>query len=171
MANKNDLRFIKTEKLIRETYLTLKKKQSASVKVTELCNAALINKTTFYAHYETMESLHNSICKETVKNLLDDCEVADQAFEKMEDFVCALVTAILAEEDTLNALYRNNTSGMLKDFEEELLKIYLQDEEDPDRRNKITFCIGGASRLLFMSRNPESIHTAVQLMEKVFDLS
>ncbi len=171
MANKKDLRFIKTEKLIRETYLALKKQQEAPVKVTELCNAALINKTTFYAHYETMESLHNSICKETVKNLLDGCELADQAFEHMEGFVYALMNAILAEEDTLSALYGSNTSGMLKDFEEELLKIYLQEEEDPDRRNKITFCIGGASRLLFTSRDPESIHAVVQLMQKVFDLA
>ncbi len=171
MANKNDLRFIKTEKLIRETYLDLKKKQTAPVKVTELCSAALINKTTFYAHYETIERLNNSICKETVKNLLDRCELADQAFENMEDFVNALVGAIFAEEETLHALYGDNTSGMLKDFEDELLKLYLQEEEDPDRRNKITFCIGGASRLLFMSRDPERIQTVVQLMQKVFDLA
>jgi AcrR family transcriptional regulator len=54
VANKNDLRFVKTERLIRSTYLALRRKARQPVKVRELCEAALINKSTFYAHYETM---------------------------------------------------------------------------------------------------------------------
>lgn len=63
MARKTDLRYIKTEKLIEETYLTLRRRLRRPVKVRELCENAMINKTTFYAHYETMDALHACICE------------------------------------------------------------------------------------------------------------
>ena len=61
--NKNDLRFQKTEMLIKKTYLTLKKRGSSVVKVKDLCEKAMINKTTFYAHYETIDHLHKQVCE------------------------------------------------------------------------------------------------------------
>ena len=44
---KNDLRYIKTEKIIKDTYLNLKKKYHSEIKVSELCKVAMINKSTF----------------------------------------------------------------------------------------------------------------------------
>ena len=66
MANKNDLRYIKTERLIVHTYVDMRMRDPSPVKVSDLCREALINKTTFYSHYDTMESLHRHICRETV---------------------------------------------------------------------------------------------------------
>ena len=55
MVNKNDLRYIKTERLIVHTYVDLRLHDPSPVKVSDLCREALINKTTFYSHYDTME--------------------------------------------------------------------------------------------------------------------
>ena len=68
--NKNDLRFQKTELAIRNAYISLKKQNKSAVKVVDLCDAAMINKTTFYAHYETIDHLHKTICNEFVSEVL-----------------------------------------------------------------------------------------------------
>ena len=47
MANKNDLRYIKTERLIVHTYVDMRMRDPSPVKVSDLCREALINKTTF----------------------------------------------------------------------------------------------------------------------------
>ena len=80
MANKNDLRYIKTERLIVHTYVDMRMRDPSPVKVSDLCREALINKTTFYSHYDTMESLHRHICRETVADILSRCACAEKAF-------------------------------------------------------------------------------------------
>lgn len=40
--NRNDLRFVKTERLIEDTYLALKMKSRGPIKVNTLCEAALM---------------------------------------------------------------------------------------------------------------------------------
>ena len=53
MANKNDLRIIKTKKVLFDTLLKLmKQKNFEKIKVSDICDEALINRSTFYAHYE-----------------------------------------------------------------------------------------------------------------------
>ena len=80
MVNKNDLRYIKTERLIVHTYVNLRLRDPSPVKVSDLCREALINKTTFYSHYDTMESLRRHICRETVADILGRCDCARMAF-------------------------------------------------------------------------------------------
>ena len=89
--NKNDLRFQKTELLIKNTYFNLKKHGSTVVKVKDLCEAAMINKTTFYAHYETIEHLHKQICTDFVQEILSDCAYIDRIQGETRAFVYSLL--------------------------------------------------------------------------------
>lgn len=51
--NKNDLRVIKTKNALYISLLDLmKEKAFEEIKVSDICNRALINRSTFYAHYE-----------------------------------------------------------------------------------------------------------------------
>ena len=53
MNKKDDLRVIKTRKLIYQTLLELmKEKTFEEIKVSDICSKAMINRSTFYAHYE-----------------------------------------------------------------------------------------------------------------------
>lgn len=53
MEKKTDLRIIKTKKVIYEALIDLmKEKTFEEIKVSDICNKALINRSTFYAHYE-----------------------------------------------------------------------------------------------------------------------
>ena len=53
MEKKCDLRVIKTKNLIYSTLMNLmKEKTFEEIRVSDICNRALINRSTFYAHYE-----------------------------------------------------------------------------------------------------------------------
>ena len=52
MTNKNDLRVIKTNKALFNALLDLmKEKTFEEIKISDVCSKALINRSTFYAHY------------------------------------------------------------------------------------------------------------------------
>ena len=74
---KEDLRVIKTKKIIYEALIELmKEKPFEEIKVSNICSKALINRTTFYSHYEDkyellvefISKLKNEFTKELNKN-------------------------------------------------------------------------------------------------------
>lgn len=168
MANRDDLRFIKTERTIEETYIALKKKTRSPVKVSELCEAALINKSTFYAHYETIEALGEHVCGKAVEAILADCPAVDAAFTDTTAFVCSLVDAIRKNEHTLDILFDGDPTRQINMFEEQLLRRYLDCGESPQMEMKIVFAIGGAARLLLTGQSPERIKMTIRLIEAIF---
>ena len=53
MNNKTDLRIVKTKKILFETLIKLmKQKNFEKIKISDICEESLINRSTFYAHYE-----------------------------------------------------------------------------------------------------------------------
>ena len=75
MKNTTDLRVIKTKNLIYSTLIELMKEKSfEEIKVSDICEKALINRSTFYAHYEDKYELLVEFLndlKEEFKNQLD----------------------------------------------------------------------------------------------------
>ncbi len=74
---KNDLRVIKTKNILYSTLLELmKEKQFEEIKVSDICSHALINRSTFYSHYndkyelleEYINTLKDSLIEELSKN-------------------------------------------------------------------------------------------------------
>lgn len=74
---KNDLRVIKTKNILFNTLLELmKEKQFEEIKVSDICSNALINRSTFYSHYndkyelleEYINTLKDSLIEELSKN-------------------------------------------------------------------------------------------------------
>lgn len=75
--NKKDLRVVKTQNILYTTLLDLmKEKTFEEIKVSDICNQALINRSTFYAHYndkyellaELIQELKNALTGELKKN-------------------------------------------------------------------------------------------------------
>ena len=167
MANRNDLRFIKTEQLIQDTYLTLKQKSKAAVKVNQLCETALINKTTFYAHYETMDALHEQVCMNTIERILDETPNIDRAFSDTRSFVNSLVNVLRTHHVLLNTLFEENQSQLINLIENSLMKRHLQKDDLKGKELEIVFAIGGAARLLITGQTDDRIEKVVQLIQKV----
>lgn len=75
--NKKDLRVVKTQNVLYTTLLDLMKEKSfEEIKVSDICSKALINRSTFYAHYndkyellaDFIQELRNSLTIELKKN-------------------------------------------------------------------------------------------------------
>lgn len=167
MSNRTDLRFIKTEKLIEDTYLTLRMKFHRPIKVRELCEAALINKTTFYAHYETMEALHAHICEKEVGYIIESCPNIDTAFSDTGRFVTSLVSAIQNCAPIMEALFYNDTASQINAVEAVLLKYYLEHSASSEQEMKMIFAIGGAAKLLIPEQSEDRIQMTIRLIDKV----
>lgn len=167
MANRTDLRYIKTERAIEETYLSLRTKFRRPIKVRELCEAALINKTTFYTHYETMEALHAHICEKEVERIVESCPNIDTAFTDTGRFVRSLVAAIQSCSPTLDALFCKDTIGQINAVEASLLRRYLGRGGSSQQEMKMIFAIGGAAKLLVADQSEERIGMTIQLVDMV----
>ena len=98
-----DLRVQKTLRDIRETFLSLcREKKIDKITVTELCERALINKATFYSHYENIDELIIELEDEYVKDTTGGIDFADLFFADPEQFLLKLWGE-----------YRKNSNGIL----------------------------------------------------------
>lgn len=167
MPNKNDLRFIKTEKLIRDTYLALKLKSRSPVKVSKLCETALINKTTFYTHYDSIDALHECICKDAIEKMLDETPNIDLAFIDTRSFVNSLVRTLQSNRSFLVSLFDGSQEQQINLIENSLLKRHLKHGDINDKEMETVFAIGGAARLLVTEQSRERIEKVIQLIQKV----
>ena len=73
-----DLRILKTKKAIRQAFFTIRAKTPLEkVKVVELCNEAMINKTTFYKYYEDVFCLSAELENEFFESFWANFEAKD----------------------------------------------------------------------------------------------
>lgn len=73
--NKKDLRVIKTKNTLYNTLIELmREKQFEEIKVSDICNHALINRSTFYSHYNDKYELLADYISDLKKSLLSELE-------------------------------------------------------------------------------------------------
>lgn len=83
-----DLRYIKTEKLIRKTFHELvQEKDINHITVRELSERAEINKTTFYSHYETLPHLIDTLEKENIDYIMDNLDQVQLLYTDSDMFI------------------------------------------------------------------------------------
>lgn len=168
--NKNDLRYKKTEIAIKEAYFALKSNTSKPVKVTELCEKAMINKTTFYTHYETIEALKKQVCREYTSEILDKCPDIEKMLTDTKTFVNSAYNLFLENQKMFFKLYENNIHALVDDIESELLKKFSDIGVSQDTEFAIRFCIGGALRLLISNQGEEQLNRTFKLVERFLEL-
>lgn len=79
MANtKNNQRYQDTDTKIKQAYLDLiTKEPNRRVKVIDLCQTAVINRATFYAHYYDVDAVAENIQQTMMGELVDALQAAD----------------------------------------------------------------------------------------------
>ena len=97
-----DLRKQKTLRGIREAFISIsKEKRIDKITVKELCERALINKATFYAHYDNIEELIIEFEDEFIKDITGEIDFAELFFTNPEQFLLRMWQS-----------YRNNPNGV-----------------------------------------------------------
>ena len=89
MNTPNNRRSLATEECLKNALIALlKDKELADISITELCNVADIERSTFYAHYEDVSALGNACAADIEKRLSEVSHSADDfawIFEYIKD--------------------------------------------------------------------------------------
>ena len=90
-----DLRVKKTKRAIRSAFYELiKEKPLEKITVTEIAARAEINKTTFYAHYETVYDLVDQLEQEAVSEVIGQLNTAQALLSAPRTFVKEMYTLL-----------------------------------------------------------------------------
>jgi len=127
MKAKEDLRIIKTKKSLYEALANLmEEKQFENIKVSEICNVALVNRTTFYSHFNDKYELLDSMMKEMKDTIILKLreEIDDNASNK--EFFLNAVDKII-DEFNINkkeyiAILINNRNSIAIDIVKDTIK-------------------------------------------------
>ena len=121
MNKKDDLRVIKTRKLIYQTLLELmKEKTFEEIKVSDICSRAMINRSTFYAHYEDKYELLvdflSNLKEEFVHELSESCKENLSIREYYIRLISLFLDHIDSKRDVYNSVMINNRSSIMMDI-------------------------------------------------------
>ncbi len=104
---KQDRRVQYTKKALRESLLSLlQEKPLEKIGVTELCERADINRSTFYVYYGSPQELLNTILDE----MFDQIAALPQEFDTLYDFMLLLCRKLLNYRDLMLAISHTNDS-------------------------------------------------------------
>ncbi len=139
-----DKRQIKTKKAIIGAFITLlQKKNISKITITELSQAAGIDRKTFYLHYNSIEGLYNNLGCMLV-SLIKDVIIEYSTAGKAPYYLFAGVNDIISEKiDLFKDIAKNNdfTDFMftIKDIlSDELINLYGKKNTPASERFKLT---------------------------------
>ena len=149
MGRNMDLRVLKTKKNIREAFIELRKKNNLDeIKVNALCEKALVNKTTFYNHYQDIYELSAELEEETLENFLNNFKDIDMMLVDPNRFINGMHGALAAEDGMLRIVYDDKLDELILRVEERIRKYYAKEDQ-----MLISFLMGGSIHLMMKSKN------------------
>lgn len=118
--DKTDLRIVKTNKALYEALLLLmKEKTFEEIKISDLCQKALVNRSTFYAHYNDKYELLITMVEDLKQALLSSLKTNENDINTKEYFMemlKILIDHIEDKKDIYQAILVNNRNGILMDI-------------------------------------------------------
>ncbi len=117
---KQDLRIVKTKKVLYMALVDLmREKTFEEIKVSEICARALVNRSTFYAHYEDKyEFLVDFLdtFKDSLTSYLDTNDNNLNTKEYYMEMLKLLLTHIEDKKNIYSAIMVNNRNGVMMDI-------------------------------------------------------
>ena len=117
---KDDLRIIKTKKALYNALINLmKNKTFEEIKVSDICNEALVNRSTFYAHFEDKYTLLSSFInslKDSFLNELNTNTKTSNSKEYYTEVIKIFLAHIEREKDTYLSIAMHNRDSILVDI-------------------------------------------------------
>ena len=126
MKKKQDLRILKTKaSLYRGLMSLMKTKPFEDIKISEICQESLINRSTFYDHYtdkyELIQSLMNDMKDELINNL-NISKKTNNVKEYYIELIKILLEHIDSNKEIYSAMMKINSNSIAKDMMTEAIK-------------------------------------------------
>ncbi len=143
-TKKVDLRIIKTKKSLYESLLILMKEKSfEDIKVSDICEKAYINRSTFYTHFEDKYMLLDALIKDLKESLqeeLDKNKTISNSKEYYLELIKILLNHIEEKSDIYMPIMINNRNSIAMDMiydtlNEDIIKR-LEQEKSLNHQNK-----------------------------------
>lgn len=111
-----DLRIVKTRKALADAlFELLNKKSFDEIKVVDICEAAMVHRTTFYKHFEDKYHLLNYVINDIINELTEGISSNTQ-YSTPEEFYTALLHVLVEyvhkNETKFRLIAKNNVSNM-----------------------------------------------------------
>ena len=143
-----DLRIVKTKNQIKKAFLALRNKYSLEkIKVKDICELAMINKTTFYKHYVDSYALANELEEGCMEKLMNAFAEKASLFDSPKAYVRGLLDATEKYSEELREVYRDRKDAFVSKLEQRLMQAY-DSGENTERRMVATFMISGTAHVL-----------------------
>ena len=135
---KIDLRIIKTKKLLYETLEDLMKNQAfEEIKVSDICTHAMINRSTFYAHYTDKYELLAAYINDLKNSLASELE-KNQNIQNSKEYYLEMIKLLLdhieQKKDTYVSIMVHNRNSITIDI---LYDVINKDIMKQIKENKI----------------------------------
>lgn len=139
--NKNDLRVKKTKNALYNTLMELMKTKSfEEIKVSDICSEALINRSTFYAHYndkyellkDAIDNLKNSLIEELNKNVQ-----TSNTKEYYLEMISILLNHIEEKRSIYQQIMLNNRNSIMVDILYDVLDHDITSKIKKNKNEKI----------------------------------
>ena len=120
MDKKQDLRVIKTKNLLYQTLIELMKdKTFEEIKVSDICSKAMINRSTFYAHYEDKYELLVDFINNLKEELIIELNKNENNLNTREYYI-KLISLFLDhienKKNIYNSIMINNRNSIMMDI-------------------------------------------------------
>lgn len=117
---KVDLRVVKTKRLLYTTLLELmKEKPFEEIKVSDICNKALVNRSTFYSHYQDKYDLFSELVMD-IKNVLAIELSKNKKINSVKEYYIEMMSIFIDyienNKDIYKAILVNNKNSISMDI-------------------------------------------------------
>ena len=120
MKKKEDLRIIKTKKSLYDGLIKLmRKKAFENIRVSEICEVALVNRSTFYDHFTDKYELLEDMIKTVQESFVDELSTFEGEKNSRKfffKFISLLYDHIFDNYDFYSGIFKINCSGVAKDL-------------------------------------------------------
>ena len=142
------------------------------IKVKDICEVAMINKTTFYHHYTDSAELSEEIDNSAIDNVISNFPEKDMIFEDPKAFITGLLRALEKETDNLQNVFRGKQEVLCSKLEEKLHGFYDGVIKNAEDGIKLSFAIGGFVRVVkdcIFTKKPYNIDNITEVTSKMLE--
>ncbi len=143
-----DLRMVKTRRQIKSAFLKLREKlMPEDIKVKDICDEAMINKTTFYNHYTDSIALSNEIDNGVIDSIIANFSEWNKIFDDPRMYAKNLLLALEKNSDEIKTVFRGKQGVLCEKLEERLCRMCQGMAKSSHDLMLMSFAIGGFVRV------------------------
>lgn len=145
-----DKRVVRTKAAIKKVFLSLRdKSRLEKIRVSDICELADINKTTFYKYYSDVFALNNEICNELIEAIWNGWPARSCLISDTSTFISGLPDAIDSQGEIVRILFHDRREDLFSRLEELLIEHYITEDMPQSAKIRVLFGIKGIIRMLY----------------------